>query len=232
MFGKLSTPLVCLSCLVFSSAVVSADDDHGPAQVIQEEKHDVSPKLRDMGPFWFNAGPVHIRPLRFPGAQAHGSQTDPVVQSGPTAKLAPSTANNFAGVGLGDYGFVPNAAPPDPNGAVGATQYVQWVNESYAVFDKATGALLLGPVPGNLLWKGFGGGCENNNDGDPLAQYDKLANRWVMTQFSVTNGPPFYQCVAVSTTSDATGSPELCSAPQGRRSPVGEGPTQIVVGWI
>src|SRR5260370_30136637 len=27
-----------------------------------------------------------------------------------------------------------------------------------------------------------------------------------MTQFPVTGGPPFYQCVAVSTTSDATGS--------------------------
>jgi hypothetical protein len=27
----------------------------------------------------------------------------------------------------------------------------------------------------------------------------------VPTQFSVTGGPPFYQCVAVSTTSDATG---------------------------
>ncbi len=48
--------------------------------------------------------------------------------------------------------------------------------------------------------------CAVNNAGDPIAQYDKLANRWVLTQFSVTGGPPFYQCVAVSTTSDATGS--------------------------
>jgi hypothetical protein len=111
---------------------------------------------------------------------------------------------NFAGVGNGAYGFVPNSAPPDTNGAVGATQYVQWVNESFAVFDKTTGALVHGPIAGNTLWSGFGGGCETNNDGDPIVQYDKAANRWVMTQFSVTT-TPYLQCVAVSTTSDAMG---------------------------
>jgi hypothetical protein len=36
-------------------------------------------------------------------------------------------------------------------------------------------------------------------------QYDKLANRWILTQFSVST-LPYLQCVAVSTTSDATGS--------------------------
>ncbi len=128
-----------------------------------------------------------------------------------------STTNglNFAGVGNGDYGFSPNAAPPDTNGVVGATQYVQWVNESFAVFDKATGAIAQGfPKAGNTLWAGLKdsngnpSGCAVNNDGDPIAQYDKAANRWIMTQFSVTN-PGTYgylQCVAVSTTSDATGS--------------------------
>ena len=50
----------------------------------------------------------------------------------------------------------------------------------------------------------FGGGCQTNNDGDPVAIYDKLANRWVMSQFSVST-VPYLQCVAVSQTSDATG---------------------------
>jgi hypothetical protein len=37
--------------------------------------------------------------------------------------------------------------------------------------------------------------------------YDKLANRWVVSQFAVRGStPPFLQCVAVSTTSDVTGS--------------------------
>ena len=127
------------------------------------------------------------------------------MQTSAGAQVATTSGLNIPGVGSGDYGFSPNAAPPDTNVAVGATQVVQWVNESFAVFNKATGAIAPGfPKAGNTLWTGFGGGCEANNDGDPIVQYDKAANRWVLTQFSVTT-TPYLQCVAVSTTSDATG---------------------------
>jgi hypothetical protein len=143
--------------------------------------------------------PVHPLPMG-PAGQL---QPDPVLQITVGPAVATTSLLNFAGVGNGDYGFAPNAAPPDTNGAVGATQYVQWVNESFAVFNKSTGALVFGPVAGNTLWSGFGGGCQSNNDGDPIVQYDKAANRWVFTQFSVST-TPFLQCVAVSTTSDAT----------------------------
>jgi hypothetical protein len=85
---------------------------------------------------------------------------------------------------------------------------VQWVNESFAVFSK-TGALLAGPTAGNTLFQALGAThpCAVHNDGDIIAQYDKAANRWVLTQFSVTNGGSvgYFQCVAVSQTSDATG---------------------------
>ena len=111
---------------------------------------------------------------------------------------------NFEGLGLGQYGFVLQAAPPDTNGVVGATQYVQWVNLEFAVFNKNTGALVAGPTFGNAIWAGFGGQCQTSNSGDPIVQYDKIANRWILTQFAV-NSSPFLQCVAVSTTSDATG---------------------------
>jgi len=89
---------------------------------------------------------------------------------------------------------------------VGATQFVQWVNTAFAVFDKATKAPVYGPADGKTLWSGFGGPCESRNDGDPVVQYDKLANRWVVSQFSVPGGAAgYWQCIAVSTTSDATG---------------------------
>src|SRR5262249_14572715 len=107
------------------------------------------------------------------------------------------------GIGQGVFGFSVTSAPPDTNGAVGATQFVQWVNTSFAVFNKSTGALVFGPAAGNTLWTGFGGACETSNDGDPIAQYDKAAGRWVLTQPVFTS--PFMVCVAVSTTSDATG---------------------------
>src|SRR5262249_30272928 len=53
--------------------------------------------------------------------------------------------------------------------------------------------------------------CATSNDGDPIAIYDKLANRWILTQFALPNLPfgPFLQCIAVSRTSDATGSYHL-----------------------
>jgi hypothetical protein len=50
---------------------------------------------------------------------------------------------------------------------VGATQYVQIVNEGLQVFDKSTQASLLGPVGITTLWNGFGGVCQNAGDGDP-----------------------------------------------------------------
>ncbi len=113
---------------------------------------------------------------------------------------------NFDGIGQGVYGFSVSSAPPDTSGAIGATQYVQIVNSSIAVFSKASGALLLGAAATNSLFKGFGGPCEANNDGDGSVRWDNLAKRWVITQFSVTpQTAPFYECVAVSKTADATG---------------------------
>ncbi len=52
---------------------------------------------------------------------------------------------------------------------------MQWVNLHFQVFDKRTGESLLGPLPGNALWEGFGGPCENQNDGDPIALYDEFS---------------------------------------------------------
>ena len=40
-------------------------------------------------------------------------------------------------------------------------------------------------------------------------QYDKAAARWVFTKHAFNSGGPYYECVAVSTTSDATGTYNL-----------------------
>src|SRR5205823_10854898 len=77
--------------------------------------------------------------------------------------------------------------PPDTNGDVGTTQYAQIVNLTYAVYSKA-GSVLFGPVPTNTLWNGFGGACQNTNNGDPVVKYDQMADRWVVTQFAFPNG--------------------------------------------
>jgi len=98
-------------------------------------------------------------------------------------------------------------APSDDNWAVGKTQVVQWVNVEYEVFDKATGVSLLGPILGNQIWANLGGPCYTNNSGDIIAQYDKLNNVWVLSQPVFT--APYYDCFAVSQTSDATGAYNL-----------------------
>ncbi|HSM85695.1 MAG TPA: hypothetical protein VLT16_06065 [Candidatus Limnocylindrales bacterium] len=179
--------------------------------------NDVSPAVRDlptMDAAAFQAAIKHeaepARRIPLPPGLKPASDPDPVLQqtvSQPgtaAATLAPTLGLGFDGLGSGFAGFTITGAPPDTNGAVGATQYVQWVNTSFAVFNKSTGALVAGPTLGNALWSGFGGGCQTNNDGDPIVLYDKLANRWIFAQFSVST-TPFLECVAVSTTSDATG---------------------------
>ncbi len=202
-------------CLLLCSALPSFSQSDSPVvgPFIHHSVHnDVSPAVRDLPTIHRPASAVHqeaepVRHIPLPAGLKAATEPDMVHQQ--TAALAPAThaptvGLGFDGLGNGSLGFTPNAAPPDTNGAVGATQYVQWVNESFAVFNKATGALIAGPTAGNSLWSGFGGGCQTNNDGDPIVAYDKAANRWVFSQFSVST-TPFLQCVAVSTTSDATG---------------------------
>ncbi|HTG15214.1 MAG TPA: carboxypeptidase-like regulatory domain-containing protein, partial [Blastocatellia bacterium] len=125
---------------------------------------------------------------------------------GPVVSAPTATGLSFEGVGVGLAGFVPSSNPPDTNGRVGAKQYVQWNNTSFAVFDKTTGAVLLAPVAGNTLFQSLGGDCATHNDGDPVVSFDILAGRWVLSQFVVGGSPDFsHQCVAVSQTEDATG---------------------------
>jgi hypothetical protein len=165
-----------------------------PVMVHRGEKHEAAP-LRVLPRMGMLAGPPAL-------------SQDIALQSQIIAAPSIGNVTSFAGVGNGDYGFAPNAAPPDTNLAVGATQVVQWVNESFGVFSKS-GALLAGPTAGNTLYQALGAThpCAVHNDGDIIAQYDKAANRWVLTQFSVTSGSSqgYWQCVAVSQTSDATG---------------------------
>jgi hypothetical protein len=114
---------------------------------------------------------------------------------------------NFEGVGNGATNNCPSVAgttlaPPDTNAAVGDTQVVQWVNVCYAVFDKATGARLLGPIAGNQFWAGFKSTCASANDGDIIIQWDKSNHVWVASQ-NVFG--PYLTCIAISQTADATG---------------------------
>lgn len=170
--------------------------------------NDLSASLRSIPPVQMKLGQRQAEnenpPIRIPGFK---DQPDTVVQRsfGPidSSVNMPAPLNNFEGI---DFpGVSCNCAPPDTDGEVGATQYVQMVNEGVQVFDKSTGASVYGPVSISTLWSGFGGVCETGGAGDPVVLYDQFANRWLISQFAggstITD-----ECVAVSTTSDASGS--------------------------
>ena len=97
----------------------------------------------------------------------------------------------------------------DPNGAVGLTQYVQLVNNQYTIYDKTTGAVIAGPIAENALWATFGSSCQTAMGGDGTVTYDQLANVWVLSHHATPTGGPYLNCVAVSTSPDATGTYNL-----------------------
>lgn len=205
-----STLSLALGSAIGLSLAGAAHAANGDVEVAPAVQHDTLHSLRGTmpRPDDFSKNP-HAHPLHpLPWLDGPGNATDGAVQGAGGVGFAPALGAGFDGVGQGFSGpqgtFTVDSAPPDTNGAVGATQYFQIVNSGFAVFDKASKAVVYGPVPTNTLWSGFGGPCEADNDGDAVVVYDKAAGRWVVSQFAVT-AAPYYQCVAVSATSDATG---------------------------
>jgi len=134
------------------------------------------------------------------------AQKDGALQSsfGPDGRFKlniPSPIVVFEGVG------VTNSAPPDNEGAVGPNDYVQIVNGGgVRIFDK-TGVPRGPAFKLSTLFAPLGGVAASMDDGDGLVLYDRMANRWVLSQFAFTSTstPPFHQPIAVSKTGDPTG---------------------------
>jgi len=190
--GWIAAGLLVLASTAFAQPVQRA------ARVVPEVHHDTSIPLSQMPPAPRVQG-QRTYPARPLPRQGRNGVADPVVQSAPVP-LAPTTLLNFDGVGTGFTGpagtFSVSGAPSDANGSVGPNHYVQTVNTDLAVFDKS-GTAIFGPVPINTLWSGFLGDCATNNDGDPVVLYDKLADRWVISQFSVSTTLSFLKIPSV-----------------------------------
>jgi hypothetical protein len=216
--------LCVLSLAVMSAFPASAQQAPTPfvltnPQVNGPVHFDISPAIRNLAkqvPVQSGSQLIHsplkpkLQKLTAAATFAPGSAPDAALQTSMGPLVSATVGLNLSGVSINgpnlDCGAVIGflLAPSDDNLAVGDTQVVQWVNVCYAVFDKKTGAVIAGPIAGNQFWAGFGGRCETENDGDIIVQWDKVAHRWLMSQnvFSF----PYLTCVAVSTTSDATGS--------------------------
>ncbi len=122
---------------------------------------------------------------------AYGND-DATMQKEPGTIQGHAPIQNFAGQSAAGF------YPLDPSGAVGPNHYIQMINSTtFKVYNKSTGAVMLTGTLGNL-WAPV-----TPNDGDPIALYDKAANRWFMSQFG-QSGNKIY--IAISQTADPLGS--------------------------
>jgi hypothetical protein len=169
-----------------------------PVYASEPAEPKASPAVRDLAPSTPKGKPERLdRPLVDVGlvdqTGTHTTKLDPLAGRGVHADSTPLPLLTFDG--LDDEGFT----PPDPNGAVGPSHYVQMVNVSFTVYDK-TGANLIGRIPFNALYSGSGlSDCENNNHGYPIVLYDRAADRWLLSQPVYTGNS---MCIAISQTPD------------------------------
>jgi hypothetical protein len=169
----------------------------------KSEKNDVSPPLRSQPRVVPRVASIHVKRGPLPTLPTPQARPDTVVQSALVApSKMPATGANWEGINFA----VSGTSTPDTNGAVGPNHYIQIVNVQLQVWDKK-GAPLLGPIPIASLWFGFGGACELYGSGDPIVLYDRLADRWLVSQIGGAPllGQPFHQCIAVSATPDPLG---------------------------
>jgi hypothetical protein len=96
--------------------------------------------------------------------------------------------------------------PPDPNATVGLNHIVAMVNSKIAIYDKTTGAQVIALKKTDTIFAGLPSTdtCRTRNDGDPTVAWDHFNQRFVVSQFTAAS--PYKQCIAVSQTSDPTGS--------------------------
>ena len=196
----------------FTTLISPAASAAGGVVVGHAVRSDVSPPMRDVIAAYpvprvgADGQDVYVVPNQFiKPSQANMSEfmrslRTRNVQTSPSGTPAPSTILATNGLALFDGG---TGIPPDTNGDVSPTHFIQWINTSWAIFNKTTGARVNTPTAGNSFFAGFGGKCQSTNSGDPLAIWDDRAQRWVMSQF--TTGLNSSQCFAISTTSDPLG---------------------------
>ena len=206
-FMKTTFTFFLLMLMGFSMAI--AQEENQKPVVIKANYFDVSPPLRDMvqrtdmliDNSWKECvvkNKLNTVSKESTSATTDNSKPDPTVQTNFGDAIADTTIQNFDGVGAsGSY-------PPDTDGDVGPNNYFQVVNVRFAIYDKA-GNKLMGPSNNSTIFNGL---PHNTNDGDAVVLYDKNADRWLFSQFALPNYPngPFYENVAISQTSDPTGS--------------------------
>src|SRR5205823_1575856 len=135
-----SVPFLFFAALV-SAVPAPAQQASSKPTVIPPVSYDISPPLVDLVASAPPEAPTGQRniPLRRPARPAPAPPTsvtqDQALQQLSLPLVSATPGLDFDGIGAD------GVTPPDTNGSVGATQFVQIVNVEYAVYDKMSGAL-------------------------------------------------------------------------------------------
>jgi hypothetical protein len=123
------------------------------------------------------------------------------VQTAAGTLAAPAPTISVKGLDFANWGA---GHPPDTNGVVGPSHFVQTVNTSVGIFAKSTGARVAAFTYDDFFANSGTAECDANNGGDPTVAYDAPSGRWVIGDFAWINSRkgPFYECIAVSSGSD------------------------------
>jgi hypothetical protein len=148
-----------------------------------------------------------IRPGK-PAAPDAPEASAPADEPGAPTAPAPTTIANFDGLDFATFGA---GHPPDTNGDVGPTYYIQSVNTAIGIYRKSDGVRVAAFTFDDFMSQGqFGNLCDTDNFGDPVVLYDSFEDRWIITDFAfqldgsnnVINPPGAFQCIAASKTGD------------------------------
>ncbi|HKQ07160.1 MAG TPA: HYR domain-containing protein [Blastocatellia bacterium] len=123
-----------------------------------------------------------------------------------TPSALPTPSLDFDGIAFTDGN---SGAPPDTVGDVGPNHYIQMTNNTTVGIFNKSGTLLVPYFKLNTLFASLSGIVTVLNPGDPIVLYDRMADRWMISQFVFTGTgtmPPYHEAIAVSKNGDPTGS--------------------------
>lgn len=149
-------------------------------------------------------------------ASRRSTMTTASVGTAPTVATMPSPNLTFDGLGFNSpCGGVQCGGgwPPDNNGDVSPSFYVEAVNVAIGIFDKKTGTQRAA-FTFNSLWSAANTGtpCDAQNQGDPSVVYDLTSGLWTIADFAFATDSlgnpvaPFYECLALTPDSTLLGS--------------------------
>jgi len=188
--GALSTPTQAPGTAVMVGQPVAPREFRGDLRELPQVKPTDKQEQRRL-----------LLPNNEPNKQPAANSPVPLPQTQTPTLNMPSPLTSFNGLDFATWGA---GHPPDTVGDVGPNHYIQAVNSAVGIFSK-TGSLQAA-FHFNDFWTSSPGGtpCDSSNQGDPTVLYDPLADRWIVADFAWadTQTGPYYECFAVSKTSD------------------------------